>query len=363
MYYILFGIILIVQLIFMAINNGEKHLQNMVYWILSTVIFLIAALRYNIGYDTIAYNNSFNLIHDSGKTIFELTKYYNMEIGYVILCKMCNSFETFLIIVAMLGVIIKVIIIKTYSDDIWISLLMYYSGVFLNFDMGVIRQGISISILFICIKYIRERKALKFYILILIGSLMHISTLVFIPLYYLNYKKLSRLQLYSISIVSFVLSLCNSKEVILNLANIIPIDMIASKLNYYATIYALDLSSGLTLSLIKRIVILVIFVEFYKKKKIDDTNSLIFLNGYLLSIVLMGVFSSIDILGGRGSIGLYLLQIFIFAKIIRMTKSIPIKFLVICLVCLLSLNSMMDIINYGNSSGQPYSPYKSILSY
>ncbi|HCL03263.1 MAG TPA: hypothetical protein DHW61_12790 [Lachnoclostridium phytofermentans] len=236
--------------------------------------------------------------------------------------------------------------------------MLYFTGVFLNFDMGVIRQGIAIAFGLFSIKYILERSFKKFIITILLGALFHVSILVFIPLYVLSYKQLSRKLIYITTFSTLVISILMCGDLLVKIINLVPAGMIKEKLLFYAALY----TGGGTISIIKRILFLVFFVEFYKRKQIDDKKSLIFLNGYFLSIIVMALFSSIDIIGGRGSIGLYFLQIFIFPTIMKNINTKIFRVILLGVLILMSIYTMKGIIDYGGISNQPYIPYRSILS-
>ena len=60
--------------------------------------------------------------------------------------------------------------------------------------------------------------------------------------------------------------------------------------------------------------------------------------------------------------GLYFMQVFLFAIMMKRTEKKPLKLAIFAVVILLSINTMMGPINHGNSSNQPYTPYKSIFS-
>lgn len=354
-YFIIFGLLIFVEVINILTNYKYRIFENIYFWIIGFCIFFIAAFRDGIGYDFYSYENIYYAIRNSSNAL----KNIDVELGYFLINKVSPNFTILIFIIALLGVMIKLFVINKYSDDKILSLIMYFSGVFIMFDMGVIRQGISITLGLISIKYILNKSPMKFFITIIIGSFFHISILVFIPLYFIGYKNYSRKTIYLTLFFILLLSFLDLNKLILEVANLLPFDIIKSKLSYYASID----TGNITLSLIKRISFMVFFVEFYKRKGINDKKSLLFLNSYFLSIIIMGIFFSIDILGGRGSMGLYMFQIFIFAIIEKNIKGNLCKFIILSLVVMLSVASMMGPIKHGATVGQPYLPYKSIFRF
>lgn len=353
-YFSILILLILCEYINILTNHKYKYLSNMYLIAIGSILFLIAAFRDGIGYDFENYRKIFNLI-----TIDKVPQgSSNVEWGFYLLNILSSSFSIVIFISALIAIPMKIKLICEYSEDGLLSLIMYYTSVFIMFDMGVIRQGIAIMFMLFSVKYIINRDFKKFLIVILCGSLFHITILVTIPLYFLSYIDFDRKVIYGASFIALVFSVFKVTTIVFKILAKLPLGTIAYKLNYYLN----SNQSNLTMSLIKRIIFLVIFVEFFKRKKIKDKKSLIFLNGYFLSILIMGIFSSVDIIGGRGSMGLYFMQVFLFAIMMKRTEKKPLKLAIFAVVILLSINTMMGPINHGNSSNQPYTPYKSIFS-
>lgn len=353
-YFSILILLILCEYINILTNHKYKYLSSMYLIVIGSILFLLAALRDGIGYDFENYRKIFNLI-----TIDKVPQNAsNVEWGFYLLNIISYSFAVVIFISALIAIPMKIKLICQYSEDGLLSLIMYYTSIFIMFDMGVIRQGIAIMFMLFSVKYIINRDFRKFLIVIFCGSLFHITILVTIPLYFLSYIELDRKIIYGASFIALIFSMFKVTTVIFRLLAMLPLGTISYKLNYYLN----SNQSDLTMSLIKRIIFLVLFVEFFKVKNIKDKKALVFLNGYFLSILVMGFFSSVDIIGGRGSTGLYFMQAFLFAIMMKRTERKPLKLVLFATVVLLSINTMMGPIKHGNSSNQPYTPYKSIFS-
>lgn len=314
---------------------------------------LIAGLREDIGYDFNAYKTLYNYIRNVPFLQIE-----NIEMGYIFLNKFSCSFEVLILIMAILGVGIKIFYINKYSKNKLISMLIYFSGIYIMFDMGVIRQGVSISIALISIEYIYNRKFLKFILTILCGSLFHSSIWIFMPVYFLYYKSLSRKLIYGITSVSLIFYFFNLDEHFIKLISSMNIPIISNKISYY---YSLDIDNNLFVSILKRIVFLIIFTEVYKKRNIVDKKDMIFFNCYFLSVIFMCLFPSIPILSGRGNMSLFFMQVFIFATLFSNLKEyILSKIVLFLIIVIMSVNTMNSIL-YDNDNTSSYIPYKSLI--
>lgn len=354
-YIILFIIILVIILDNIPDNYKITKMGKYFFVGISITIFAIAILRDGVGFDYHNYERLFKYTKDPNISMWSL----NSEVGYIFLNYISNSYRMVIILSACIAIPLKLITIYKYSDNKLISLLLYYSGFFIMYDMGVIRQGISVAFGFISIHYILNKSFKKFFLTIIIGSLFHITVLSFLPLYFLSHKKINRKTFYIIIPILIILSLfIDPSQIMLKLNTFNPIEIFSNKVIYY-----IETNTGekLTLSLIKRILFLVLFIESYNYYKIDDKKSLVFFNGYFLSVVFMALFSSIPILGGRGIMGLYSLQIFIFPAIFEKVKTIIPKIAIMIVIIMISINSIKGVIDQGYISEQPYVPYKTIF--
>lgn len=352
-YALIFILLIFAQSISALTEFKYNNLEKGYFILISLTLIFIAAFRDGIGYDFFSYEKIYNYIH-----VYQMgMKDLNIETGYYFLMKYSNSYITLVVISSSVAIFLKLIFIYKYSENKFMSLLLYFSGVFIMFDMGVIRQGIAIAIALISIKYIKEKSFMKFMLIIILSSFFHISSLVFIPLYFIANKSLNRWHYYIVASIVLILSFLDMSSLIVNISNVIPIDLVKTKVTYYSSIYTGDS----TISLIKKVIFLVIFVESYKRFNISDSLSYIFLNGYFLSIIYMGIFSGIDIIGGRGPYGLYFMQIFIFPILFRNSKNTYYKLGIYIIVIALSYYSLMGLIDSGTKLNQPYIPYKNVL--
>lgn len=353
-YFSILLLLILCEYINILTNYKYKFLHNVYIVSFGIFLFFIAAFRDGIGFDYMNYKKVFDNI-TINNTPFSSS---NIELGYYLINLLSTSFVVVVFISAILAIPLKIKVICEYSEDGLLSLLMYFTSVFIMFDMGVMRQGISIAIGLLSIRYILNRDFKRFIITILCGTLFHITIITMIPLYFIGDKKINRKIIYSLSFAALFFSFFNVTNKLLQIVGKLPLGTIAYKINYYLS----TTNDNLTLSLIKRLIFLVIFVEFYNYKKVNDSKAYLFLNGYFLSVIIMGLFSGVDIIGGRGTMVLYCMQIFIFAIILKRMEMKPIKLGFFLLIILLSINTMMGPISQGKKVSQPYTPYKTIFS-
>lgn len=99
--------------------------------------------------------------------------------------KFFNSFYLVFVLFAFLGVWLK---LKSFylTNSYLLSILLYCNTWFLLHEMTQIRAGVAIGFLCLSIKDIYDKNPKKFLLKILLASLFHYSSLVFIPIYFLS---------------------------------------------------------------------------------------------------------------------------------------------------------------------------------
>ncbi len=327
--------------------------DQIIYICLVGILLFLAAFRCNIGFDYNNYLYIFNLIQTGDMTVENST----VEIGYYLLNMIISNFNFLIFITACLAIIPKVYIFFNKSEEKYFTLFLYYNLIFLMYDMGVIRQGIAMAFGILSIKYIYSKKTIKFLLCILFGMLFHVSALVYLPLYYFRKIELNRKYFYFIIICTFLLSFINYNEVFRWMATIISNERLSEKFIIYS-----QLNDKVSiLSFLKRIFYVVIIYEFMKRHKVNDKLNLIFFNGLLLSLIITGIFSSLPIIGIRTSLNLFMLQIFLFPRIVKRIDRKYLKFIIFILFVTLSFESLIEVIEVSQITNQSYIPYKSIF--
>lgn len=166
------------------------------------VPFLIMSIRYDVGQD---YFYTYVPVFETVKLTGE---YNNIEIGYVLLNKLAllftQDYAGIFFITSFLFCIFIYKAIMQSSKDITLSFYILFGSCFFFYAMNVTRQSIVIAIFIYCIKYIKERKMIKYMMIIILSSLIHNIALIFIPVYFVSYFKIKLKLLIVLSVVVIV---------------------------------------------------------------------------------------------------------------------------------------------------------------
>lgn len=199
--YICNYLLLIIYMILYLKTNNRK-MKNFIFLLSVLQLILVQGLRnINLGSDMPFYWMYYD--NQLSYSIFNLG-FSRFEILFKFLTKIISSISTnkqlYLLIISFLSNIpISILVFKKSKNPI-MSLLLFLSFGFYNFNFSGLRQAIAFAITFYSYKYIVDKKIIKFILSILCAYFFHSSALVFLPAYFLYNFKITKLKIFSIVI-------------------------------------------------------------------------------------------------------------------------------------------------------------------
>ena len=186
-------LILVLTVLFLVVKIFPFKNKNQLFLKLSFIIIFIALAIREPTSDMIRYNYFFSEIaHMKFSQIF----IYGWEELYLILNYLISRFtsntQIFMTILAFLCLLGPYFFIKKYSKFYFFSIVFYLLLGFFECNMVVIREALAISILLFSIKYIINKSFFKFLLIIILASLFHRTSLIFIIAYPICNFKLNK---------------------------------------------------------------------------------------------------------------------------------------------------------------------------
>jgi len=167
-------------------------------------VFLVSALRVNVGTDYKSYVNWFNEINTFS---FGYTNFLFNNIIYLVKLFTNNPQWLFVITSVIILGLIYLHSIKEHEDYDMILFLFIVLGFYFSTFNGI-RQWIAIAVFIYSFKYIKEKQFFKYLICIIISSLFHITAILLIPVYFLfeiNIKDKYKIMIIGLSFIIFKL--------------------------------------------------------------------------------------------------------------------------------------------------------------
>ncbi len=190
-------------------------------------MILFAGFRaLTIGADTSTYLNALTYYKSlpQGEILSAKLVYpFDFEIGYFFLTKLCAylnfSSTMFLLLIATMTYVPLITFVYKYSKNPLISVLVYFAFGLFAYSVGLFRQMIALSICLCAVPYIRKRKLIQYLLLCAFASLFHLSALIMIPFYFLNYLDLrkNKTKFYILVIVLEILCFIFARSIIIEI--------------------------------------------------------------------------------------------------------------------------------------------------
>lgn len=235
-------IIIFCVLIFGCFFYGKNIYSAIFLLVVLIVLSLFAGLRGDIDNDYNSYLTIFELIKMPSDYFTEYIAFSYLEPFYYLIPSIYkllpfNSYVLLFVFFAFLGVGFKLLSIWKLSDNIGLSVITYFSFFFILHEMTQIRIGIASGIMLISITIIKEKNIFLFLMTILLASCFHYTSLLFLPVYFLDSEKINRRLWAGILIVPVILYVL--KIDFIQLVSILSFGIFGAKLKTYQAMFEL----------------------------------------------------------------------------------------------------------------------------
>ena len=188
-------------------QKGKRYGIYLAY----VIIFIVSALRYDIGFDYENYTRMFNsFAHDFSYNTYEWTLGDGIEPFALVFSYIFQySEQPFIYVIATYSLVTLILLFKTFDhyNIHTIGIFLYLASWIMFQSWDWTRQALALSFFLYSIQYIENKSFLKYSICILFATLSHYSALILIFAYPLAKLQLSRKVALGIAIAALVLSL------------------------------------------------------------------------------------------------------------------------------------------------------------
>lgn len=220
---IFIGLYLTVGLICFITNNGKNRMPRKIACIVIFIYMqLLIGLR-NINYggvDTQVYARDFMRIVNQNYSFFDIFSGFFKDFGFYLFAKLFSLFSSNMnawIFVSALPYTIGVTwLIYTYSENIFISFIMFLSYGFYLYNFQLMRHVFALGIIILAFKFLQEEQYKKYFITVIIATFCHTIAIIFLGAYFVQKGKIGAKQLGWV-IFGGILVLCISQPAILSI--------------------------------------------------------------------------------------------------------------------------------------------------
>lgn len=291
------GLIIILNTLLQVYTNKKLFLTISIFSLL-----FFSSFRYNTGIDY----DSYVILYEN---ILNNYRVEQVEISWKLLNKfsfyLFNNFQGIFIISSLIMFFLLHEVIKKEKYSFLIILLFFFGNYYWD-SISYIRQYITVFLFLYSIRYIEERKFLKFLLINLVGFLFHKSAIVCIPFYFISKVRISKIKLILLVPIAFFLR-----------------DLISFVVNssFYFKIYSdyfigWDLEKGKGIGFLLRIILLLLIIilseDLFRVKK-----NILKINHYIIGSILFITFYYSGPLR-RISYFFLIQEIFIYSEVLRL---------------------------------------------
>ena len=318
-YILFFSFLFIISLFNLIKIESFEKIEKLLFFIFWFVLVFFIGFRYKMANDWYNYNTIIRGIEpfwdvlSGNATNFQAEK--GIEYGFKILISLINmvfdpetssSLQALTVLVSVFCY--TVLFYVTWKEDT-ITYKFLFLATFISFTMfrefDILRQSIAFYIFLLSIKYINN-SFFKFFLLNVLGSLFHVSALIFIPLYFVFKIKFSRifiLLLLLLHLVTMITHFSFVTTILERLSTYFPELIFAQKL-YLNSTTAEAQSSISIVGMLYAIYLLLLFVNY---EKIDFNNYKLrfFINSFFIFIIINIFFSDSKDIADRFSYYFY----------------------------------------------------------
>ncbi len=285
-------------------NTGLK----IIFW----CIFLFSALRYNVGWDYEAYDNT---IRD--KLSWQINRIEWLSRSLMLLARQTFT-QLYFIICSFVTLRLVYVVIKKHSSDPALSLFIFLTfSLFYLMTMNIIRNFMAISMVMYAGSLLLDKKYWQYIVIVILAAGIHSSAYLGFLLPVINMLRLSR----TINIIMFVASFLIGEILKAYLMDIDSSIGIVQSVQYYIKFNA-DFTQGGSYKYVFYALAIVLFI-FWNRMVKQDSNNKLWLNYFNIGVCAWTAFSFQQTLSLRSSL---FFTIWLVILIPALLKAIPVKY-------------------------------------
>ncbi len=327
-------------------NERKKHML-FVFSIILLIGFL--GLRGFIGWDWWAYYPSYN----------NLPNGFNYEIGYEIwsniFYKIGLSYHHFTFINTVADILILAYVLKKYSKYPIFSMFLFLAVQGLSFEVDLLRNAKAVLLFINSIQFIKERKLIPFLILNILGMTFHMSSVIYLPMYFILNRNYSRKIVLPLIILGNIYYLFDTKlfiHILEYMTSVLPA-AVGGKITSYLSIIPQNYKLPIGTLYFERLVTFIMVFFFLHKEKNhrekENPYSLIMENSFYIFYLIFLFTSEFFIASTRIGILFIYANWFLWGDIVENLRDTKIKAAVFLIAVLIGGNRIYNHFDFNGN--------------
>jgi hypothetical protein len=303
----------------------RRRIGWVLFWFGVWVILVVGGLRFEVGADWFPYKEIF----ENQNSITDVLEARQEKLFLLLMLgskRLAENYSVFVLLAFAVAFVPKAVIIRRYSADGCLSLMIYVYTVFMIYDTNGLRYGLAVACVFLMIPCILERKLAGFLVLCAIACGFHLSAVVAVPFYWLARVRMSARSVGVVVVGALAVGLALRGAVELQVFHTLERFEI---FNHYV-VYLRDVGLGRDLDIVsvagaqRGITLALALVAL---RRMDGRHELqrLLINGYAISVILFGLFSFSGEFATRMSFYYKALEIVLVPEIVSSQKCTAVR--------------------------------------
>ena len=305
----------------------EEKTRNYINYFAIIIYILFFGLRGFVGWDWYNYYPYFNKLPILSHFSFESSRF---EIGFTlfaVIIKTINpDYHFFIFINCLVNIILLFIFLKKYTSSrlMIFSLLIFIVMEGLTLELNLLRNSKSVLLFLISLRYIEDRKLIKFLLLNITGIFFHWSAIIYLPLYFFLHKKIDLRIYFFIFIIGNIIYLFQIqyvKPVVLFLASLMG-KVAHGKAEGYLSSKIFGIQYGITFGYLERVTTSLLIMFYYNKLINRSKSNILFINSFFIFFVVYFFFSEISVIVNRVGILFFFSYWILWPQIVEVSERV-----------------------------------------
>lgn len=226
----------------------------------------------------------------------------NFEPGFAVFAMICKTifpnffFLSFIITLFNLYALIR--FFKKYTDNIPLAFTIFMAFEGIGIVTNLMRNSIAISLFLLAIPYLEKRKPIQYFSLCLIAISFHISSFLYLPLYFFLHRRFNK-WLYLTIFIIINIAFISHVSIVLTIFQLLGLDeALAQKVKAYTEIYSESINI-FSIGYLERFGTGILVILYYDKLTDIHKGKGTIINAFLLFLSFYFLFSEFEVFAKR----------------------------------------------------------------
>lgn len=264
-YLILLTFYAVLAFFYDSLDDPQRKKQITIVSIL--VFFMFFAFRGYLYTDWISYVKYMENVEWDNIVSFDFTDPDGKEPGFALLAMLCKVvFDDYFFLVFVCTTIDTILFFRFLHrrgvENIPLTLMLFitFEGLVIMFNL--LRNAISMFLFMNALEYIEKRKPVQYFSICLLALSLHMSSLLFFPLYFFMHRKMNRWVFISVFFACFLFYV-SKLSIVLTVVRILGLEeSFGTKIEAYTEIYSSSRALSISVSLEKMGLAMLVFLYY-----------------------------------------------------------------------------------------------------